>query len=85
MYAGIIDDVNGAVFSGKACSPRYAASNNSNCGNPNDLVGHGTKIAGIIAGQANCAGILGAGPGLKVMVLKVGATHGSSAIQRTAG
>lgn len=88
MRAGIIDDVNGAVFSGKTCSLRYAGANSSLCGNPIDTVGHGTKISGVIAAQANCLGIVGAGPGLKVMVLKVRraclcfvcaeATHGSA-------
>lgn len=54
---GFVDDVHGAnVLSGK--------------GDVSDLVGHGTRVAGLIAASANGEGILGCAPRSKVMVVK---------------
>jgi subtilisin family serine protease len=38
----------------------------------NDIIGHGTHVAGVIAGAKNGVGIVGVAPGVKVAAVKVG-------------
>lgn len=55
---GYIDDINGYDFA-------------YNDPNPNDVYGHGTPCAGLVAGvQDNSIGVSGVAPGCKVMALK---------------
>ncbi len=78
-----VDDIHGACFSTKQCSPYYATSYNySLCGigpktfatnGITDRTTHGTKIAGVIGAAANNSqGIAGVAPNLRQMILKVG-------------
>ncbi|GFR48272.1 hypothetical protein Agub_g10138 [Astrephomene gubernaculifera] len=78
---GFIDDVYGACFSTKQCSPTYTGSNVSRCGigpstaawnGVTDKIGHGTKIAGLIGARPkNGIGVAGVAPNLRQMILKV--------------
>lgn len=61
---GYVDDVNGYDFSGGD-------------GTPNDVYGHGTACAGIVAGtQDNAIGVSGVAPGCKIMALKAATDSG---------
>ncbi|KAG2483909.1 hypothetical protein HYH03_017230 [Edaphochlamys debaryana] len=76
-----IDDVYGACFSTRQCSPTYLGNNVSRCGigrdtiswnGITDRVSHGTKIAGLIGANPNDGvGIAGVAPNLRQMILKV--------------
>jgi subtilisin family serine protease len=59
-HNGIVDDVNGASFLDGVAS-----------GDPSDLVGHGTHIAGIIAAKSNNGvGVAGIAPTARIMPLR---------------
>ncbi|MDI9325377.1 MAG: S8 family serine peptidase, partial [Alphaproteobacteria bacterium] len=61
---GYIDDINGYNFCANAAGSVAG-------GSVNDTHGHGTTIAGLIAGQGNNAkGIIGIAPNTKIMVIK---------------
>jgi subtilisin family serine protease len=64
---GCVDDVNGCAFV-SAPSPGCAAALN---GNISDDLGHGTFVAGIIAANANGAGMVGVARGVTILPVKV--------------
>jgi hypothetical protein len=71
---GIVDDVYGAAFSTRNCSLLWASTTSKHCGiGPDarirDTVGHGTKIAGILAALGLTS--LGTKSRIATMVLKV--------------
>ena len=82
---GFIDDVHGWDFINKAnsnCSFNEDCSKEDN--DPNDVNGHGTHVAGIIAAQGNNnIGISGIAPEATIMPLKAGYSTGSSAFLLT--
>jgi len=47
---------------------------------PDDEVGHGTAVAGIIAAAADSQGITGGAPGVRLLPLKVGDQSGASSL-----
>ncbi len=47
---------------------------------PEDEVGHGTAVAGIIAAAVNGSGIVGGAPGVRILPLKVGDQVGASSL-----
>lgn len=47
---------------------------------PDDEVGHGTAVAGIIAAAADGRGIVGGAPGVRILPLKVGDQSGASSL-----
>ncbi len=47
---------------------------------PEDEVGHGTAVAGIIAAAVNGTGIVGGAPGVRILPLKVGDQVGASSL-----
>ena len=62
---GYIDDVHG-----------ISAINQS--GDPLDVDGHGTHVAGIIAARSNSIGVVGVAPGVKVQPIRVLGTNGGA-------
>lgn len=59
---GFVDDVHGFNFNG-------------NNGNVQDLAGHGTNVAGLLAGNGTAGKQTGVAPGLTMMVLRRGTTQ----------
>ena len=86
-HNGFIDDVNGWDFVGQAGYPRYLNTVNGvgedfeqRDNDPNDFVGHGTHVAGIIAAERDVngavkgdgQGIDGVAPFVEIMPLRAG-------------
>lgn len=67
---GIDDDKNGYV------DDYYGANCVANNGNPMDDMGHGTHVAGLIAGANNSLGMVGVAYNCKIMAIKAGNSSG---------
>jgi hypothetical protein len=66
-HNGFVDDTLGYDVSGDILSFNNQVPDND----PTDIIGHGTHIAGIIAGAANGRGIVGLAPSAVIMPVKI--------------
>jgi lantibiotic leader peptide-processing serine protease len=64
-------DIAGQVDTGASVSCVGGVPNASSAIWANDIIGHGTHIAGILAGKKNGVGIVGVAPGVKLAAVKV--------------
>ncbi|MEW6412108.1 MAG: S8 family peptidase [Candidatus Zixiibacteriota bacterium] len=74
-HNGYVDDVIGFDITGDYETPLEPIGDND----PNDLIGHGTHIAGIVAASADTRGIAGIAPNARIMAISINPNTTTSA------
>ncbi len=74
-HNGYVDDIIGYDITGDYPTPLEPIGDND----PNDLIGHGTHIAGIVAARLDTEGIAGIAPNAKIMAISINPNTTTSA------